>query len=121
MLKAMDPATVNERNGLVRVLKTMQVSTSRTSAEDMASALEKLSVEQTESEESESESTPYPHIFAIGDAADAFGAIPAGHNAYAQVSLVLCRLFVHPPRFGDLGGTRSQEYYQTHQEHCVGI
>ncbi|KAJ7788844.1 hypothetical protein B0H13DRAFT_2299141, partial [Mycena leptocephala] len=29
-------------------------------------------------------STPYPHIFAIGDAADAFGALPAGHNAWAQ-------------------------------------
>ncbi|KAJ7932913.1 hypothetical protein B0H13DRAFT_754361 [Mycena leptocephala] len=27
---------------------------------------------------------PYPHIFAIGDAADAFGALPAGHNAWAQ-------------------------------------
>jgi len=99
MLKTMDPATVNERNGLVRVLKTMQISTSRTSAEDVTSALEKPSVEQTESEESESEPTPYPHIFAIGDAADAFGAIPAGHNAYAQVSLVLCCLFVHPLSF----------------------
>jgi len=96
MLKTMDPATVNERNGLVRVLKTMQISTSRTSAEDVTSALEKPSVEQTESEESESEPTPYPHIFAIGDAADAFGAIPAGHNAYAQVSLVLGR-FAHSP------------------------
>ncbi|TDL24336.1 FAD/NAD(P)-binding domain-containing protein [Rickenella mellea] len=28
--------------------------------------------------------TPYPHIFAIGDASDAFGAINAGHNAYYQ-------------------------------------
>ncbi|KAI0073966.1 FAD/NAD(P)-binding domain-containing protein [Panus rudis PR-1116 ss-1] len=27
---------------------------------------------------------PYPHIFAIGDAADAFGAIKAGHNAFWQ-------------------------------------
>ncbi|KAJ7909387.1 hypothetical protein B0H13DRAFT_2492540 [Mycena leptocephala] len=30
------------------------------------------------------QTTPYPHIFAIGDAADAFGAFPAGHNAWAQ-------------------------------------
>lgn len=119
----MDPATINESNGLVRVLKTMQVSTSRTSADDVMIALEKLSVEQTASEESESESTPYPNIFAIGDAADAFGAIPAGHNAYAQVSsrFIPWRLFVHLPRFGDPGGTRSQEYYQTYQKHCVGI
>ncbi|KAJ7902418.1 hypothetical protein B0H13DRAFT_2513439 [Mycena leptocephala] len=28
--------------------------------------------------------TPYPHIFAIGDAADAFGALPTGHNAWVQ-------------------------------------
>ena len=32
---------------------------------------------------------PYPHIFAIGDAADAYGAIKAGHTAYYQV----CSLF----------------------------
>jgi hypothetical protein len=32
------------------------------------------------------EHTPYPHLFVTGDAADAFGAIPAGHNAYAQVT-----------------------------------
>lgn len=31
------------------------------------------------------ETTPYPNIFVIGDAADAFGAIPAGHTAYHQV------------------------------------
>ncbi|KAE9397482.1 FAD/NAD(P)-binding domain-containing protein [Gymnopus androsaceus JB14] len=32
----------------------------------------------------EKEITPYPNIFVIGDAADAFGAIPAGHTAYYQ-------------------------------------
>jgi hypothetical protein len=31
------------------------------------------------------EETPYPHIFVIGDAADAFNALKAGHNAYYQV------------------------------------
>ncbi|KAJ7824646.1 hypothetical protein B0H13DRAFT_2681161 [Mycena leptocephala] len=31
--------------------------------------------------EDEAQTAPYPHIFAIGDAADAFGALPAGHNA----------------------------------------
>jgi hypothetical protein len=31
------------------------------------------------------EETPYPHIFVIGDAADAFSALKAGHNAYYQV------------------------------------
>ncbi|KAF8880312.1 hypothetical protein BD779DRAFT_1549565 [Infundibulicybe gibba] len=36
------------------------------------------------SEPEELEQTPYPHIFAVGDAADAFGAIAAGYNAYFQ-------------------------------------
>ncbi|KAJ7482678.1 FAD/NAD-P-binding domain-containing protein [Mycena latifolia] len=31
--------------------------------------------------------TPYPHLFAIGDAAAAFGAVPAGHNAYWQAGV----------------------------------
>ena len=30
-------------------------------------------------------SVPFPHLFAIGDAADAYGAINAGHTAYFQV------------------------------------
>ena len=38
-------------------------------------------------------SSPYPNIFAVGDAADAFGAINAGHNAYFQVILVSSRVF----------------------------
>ena len=43
-----------------------------------------------ETEESEFETlpeTPYGHIFAIGDAADAFGAIKAGHTAYWQAEV----------------------------------
>jgi len=32
-------------------------------------------------EEMVNEHTPYPHIFVTCNAADAFGAIPAGHNA----------------------------------------
>lgn len=31
--------------------------------------------------------TLYPHIFAIGDAAAAFGALPAGHTAYYQAEV----------------------------------
>lgn len=119
----MDPATINESIGLVWVLKTMEVSTSRKSTENVMSAPEKFSVEQTASKESESESTPYPNIFAIGDAVDVFSAIPAGYNAYAQVSLAsslgICS-FTYLVS-GDPGGTRSQKYYQIYQEHCVGI
>ena len=40
------------------------------------------------------EHTAYPHIFVTGDAADAFGAIPAGHNAYAQVTCTSLLLFL---------------------------
>ncbi len=43
------------------------------------------STSSTPVSEEEFEDTPYGNIFVIGDAADAFGAIQAGHNAYAQV------------------------------------
>ncbi|OCH85873.1 iron uptake cluster protein [Obba rivulosa] len=50
--------------GMVRVKRTMQVA---------------------EDEEDDTHlHVPHPHIFAIGDAADAFGAINAGHTAYHQ-------------------------------------
>lgn len=41
----------------------------------------------------------HPNMFAIGDAADSFGAINAGHNAYFQVSLTFrfVFLFFCPP------------------------
>ncbi|OBZ77763.1 hypothetical protein A0H81_02404 [Grifola frondosa] len=41
----------------------------------------------------------YPHIFAIGDAADAFGDIKAGHNARAQGELAarnILKMIEHP-------------------------
>ncbi|KAJ7855823.1 hypothetical protein B0H13DRAFT_2079331 [Mycena leptocephala] len=43
-----------------------------------------LDDEEEPTPQTKEEETPYPHIFAIGDAADAFGALPAGHNAWAQ-------------------------------------
>lgn len=76
ILSAFDPATVNPTDSLVHVLQTLQVgilpSTSTSSAEKITQ------------EEDTAETTPYPNLFAIGDAADAFGAIAAGHNAYYQ-------------------------------------
>ncbi|KAK1224814.1 hypothetical protein PQX77_012268 [Marasmius sp. AFHP31] len=42
---------------------------------------EELVVEETKEER---EWTPYPHMFCVGDSADAFGAIKAGHTAYWQ-------------------------------------
>ncbi|KAJ7932895.1 hypothetical protein B0H13DRAFT_754194 [Mycena leptocephala] len=68
-------------------------STSRSLATERDKQAERVAFEETavlagETDEAASvdddEETPYPHIFAIGDAADAFGALPAGHNAWAQ-------------------------------------
>lgn len=42
---------------------------------------------EEETQEEEAGSTPYPHLFVVGDAADAFGAVPAGHNAYYQAEI----------------------------------
>ncbi|KAK7028566.1 apoptosis-inducing factor B [Favolaschia claudopus] len=67
LLQSLDSCTVNTNTALAQVLRTMQL--------------------EEEEEEEEDLSTPYPHIFAIGDAANAFGAIPAGHNAYYQAEV----------------------------------
>lgn len=40
--------------------------------------------EEEVEEEEASKWTPYPHFFCVGDSADAFGAIKAGHTAYWQ-------------------------------------
>ncbi|KAG6887788.1 hypothetical protein C0992_010740 [Termitomyces sp. T32_za158] len=69
-LADLDPTTVDPATCLARVLRTMQLC--RAPPEAAAEA------ETTE------DTTPYPHIFVIGDAVDAFGAIAAGHNAYYQ-------------------------------------
>ena len=75
ILEKMDPATVSRTTHLVHVLRTMQVHNKL------------VNVPSSESATPEVENTraAYPHIFAVGDVADAFGAIAAGHNAYSQV------------------------------------
>ncbi|PSR71374.1 hypothetical protein PHLCEN_2v12750 [Hermanssonia centrifuga] len=42
---------------------------------------------QIQTEQDGDLTVPYPHIFAVGDTADAFGAINAGHNAARQGDL----------------------------------
>lgn len=52
----------------------------------------------------------YPHIFVIGDAANAFGALKSGSAAWSQVSSSPCAsdsTFAYAP---SLGGARRQEY-----------
>ncbi|ESK97088.1 amid-like nadh [Moniliophthora roreri MCA 2997] len=105
LLKEMDESTVNPDDSLAHVLRTMQLGGNP--EEELKAALEKISLAEAEVlnkgpealveegaelvEEIEEEpveevetTTPYPHIFAVGDAADAFGAIAAGHTAYWQ-------------------------------------
>lgn len=47
---------------------------------------------EEDEEELEEEITPYPHIFVIGDAADAFGAIKAGHTASFQAEVAAANI-----------------------------
>ena len=60
-LAEMEKTAVDRQTGLTRVLRTMQIAPSG-----------------------------YSHVFAVGDVADAFGAIKAGHTAYWQVRLCSC-------------------------------
>ncbi len=85
----MNPHTVDVQTGLARVLRTLQVSDLETDPDTLPAALVKISLDvATEPGQDRGKATTqYPHIFAIGDAADAFGAIKAGHNAYFQVRL----------------------------------
>lgn len=78
----MDPGSVDPATKLAYVLPTMQLglrqSTSQSGEIPLSVSGDKpLSLPQT----------PYPNIFVVGDAADAFGAIKAGHEAHAQSSL----------------------------------
>lgn len=112
-LKVMDERTVHADTKLAHVLRTMQLgvitpSTSPSSdvpapamEKSLRTALEKLELDEsslqagldaeTETEEKEEplEETPYSNIFVVGDAANAFGAIPAGHTAYYQVRVTI--------------------------------
>ncbi|KAG8817303.1 hypothetical protein FRC17_011291 [Serendipita sp. 399] len=73
--KGLGRDVVNPTNGCVRVLRTLQVTNNPvdTSApnEDVNSLIP-------------ASESPFPNIFAIGDVADAYGAIKAGHTAYHQ-------------------------------------
>lgn len=86
--------------GMIRVKRTMQVavpaaqsssSVQKTGAPPVPSAHRTVAEEEQQEECAEDDNddgdltVPYNHLFAIGDAADAFGAINAGHTAYYQV------------------------------------
>ncbi|KAF9232991.1 hypothetical protein BU15DRAFT_54458 [Melanogaster broomeanus] len=67
LLHSMDPRTIDPKSGMICIARSMQILVESASAPYFEP---RLSV--------------YPHLFAIGDAANAFGAIKAGHTAYYQ-------------------------------------
>lgn len=81
----MDPETINPDDNLARVLRTLQLTVTRrtpsTTSEDeveaVGAALEGVKL-------TENTTPTYPNIFVVGDSADAFDAIQAGHTAYYQ-------------------------------------
>jgi len=93
LLKMFAPETIEESTGYAKVNRALQLipassspvslSNEDGSLEKIPSLLDSLDLDDAE----ESQPTPYGHIFVIGDAADTFGAIKAGHNAYFQAAV----------------------------------
>lgn len=74
--------------GMIRVLRTLQVGIPARKAAALSDELGKLSLSGSSDAQATADvalDAPYPHIFAVGDAADTFGAINAGHTAAFQV------------------------------------
>lgn len=95
LLHAMDPRTIDVKSGMVRVLRTMQIlalgeqdtTSDEANPDDVVcstSPMNETSVGSEGHASNDPHTFVYPHLFAIGDAADAFGAIKAGHTAYYQ-------------------------------------
>jgi hypothetical protein len=66
MLASMSPLSVDPKSGMVAVLRSMQLGCYKDGSRTVVPS-------------------PHRHIFAVGDVADAFGALNAGHTAWAQV------------------------------------
>ncbi|THH06413.1 hypothetical protein EW145_g4104 [Phellinidium pouzarii] len=101
LIGEMSPDSIDPETKLAYVLPTMQLGVipSEPVADDISSGLRTLSVgsssengyasglelgEEDQLPDEPLPETPFPHIFVIGDSADAFGAIKAGHTAYWQ-------------------------------------
>ncbi|CAE6461117.1 unnamed protein product [Rhizoctonia solani] len=72
LMRGLAPQAVDDNTGLIKVLRTMQVS---------------LPDSTFVAQGTSNKGTTMPHIYAIGDAADAFGAIKAGHTAHWQAEV----------------------------------
>ncbi|CAE6431367.1 unnamed protein product [Rhizoctonia solani] len=75
LMRDLAPHTIDEKTGMVKVLRTMQVDLADPQFINQAS------------EGQSKRASDLPHIYAIGDAADAFGAIKAGHTAHWQAEV----------------------------------
>ncbi|KAI0804792.1 iron uptake cluster protein [Irpex lacteus] len=76
--------------GSIRVKRTLQVAVPRPQDTDQTAVSSKTVQSddlEDDADDDEHLQVPYPHWFAVGDAADAFGAINAGHTAYYQGGL----------------------------------
>jgi len=90
-LKEFAPEAVDESTGYAKVNRALQLvptqalpegtSSGDGSLDGVESLLDDLDLD------GEPQPTPYGHIFVVGDSADAFGAIKAGHNAYFQAEV----------------------------------
>ena len=78
--------------GMAHVKRTLQIAVPKPAETDQngtqngtqSSEPEGSEPQGDDDHEDDNLTAPYPHLFAIGDAADAFGAINAGHTAYYQ-------------------------------------
>ncbi|KAJ7687843.1 hypothetical protein B0H17DRAFT_1069429 [Mycena rosella] len=114
LLRALDVRVVEDGSGQARVLRTMQLAVTVPEEEDssqpgpepsvsepapeptleqtlaqlaLSSDAAEQAADDTTANDAPDATTPYPHLFAVGDAAAAFGAVPAGHNAYYQAGV----------------------------------
>ncbi|KAG1896746.1 uncharacterized protein F5891DRAFT_958167 [Suillus fuscotomentosus] len=78
LLRNMDPRTVSPDTGLAHVLRTMQLCVPPPSIEPLEFQTDDIL---------QCQKTLYPNIFVVGDAADAFDAIKAGHTSYYQAEV----------------------------------
>lgn len=76
LIAAFDRDAVRGGTGLAKVKRTMQLYSSQT----------KLGQKDELEENTGTEEKVYENVFVIGDSADSFGAIKAGHEARDQVS-----------------------------------
>jgi NADH dehydrogenase FAD-containing subunit len=90
-LKEFAPETIEPSLGYAKVNRALQLipnqSTNVHGIDSFSELTNELSTINLNHSEQEIQSTSYGHIFVVGDAANAFGAIKAGYNAYYQAGV----------------------------------